>query len=114
MTEEFCKKTGLTTAQIEGKLILCYLDLSRVTTLPEGVTLDMVSAGDTAKAASSTITIRSRCHEAGGDWRPEPGSPKYMRDLMVAKRRAAKQTQSKTKAKRGDFITGPGGGKSFF
>lgn len=68
MTEEFCKKTGLTTAQIEG---------------------------DTAKAASSTITIRSRCHEAGGDWRPEPGSPKYMRDLMAAKRRAAKQPQSK-------------------
>lgn len=63
---------------------------------------------------SSTITIRSRCHEAKGAWVPEPGSPKYMRDLMAAKRRAAKQTQSRTKAKRGDFITGPGGGKSFF
>lgn len=47
---------------------------------------------------SSTITIRSRCHEATGTWVPEPGSPKYKRDLEAAKRRAAKQTQSKTKA----------------
>ena len=63
---------------------------------------------------SSTITIRSRCHEAKGAWVPEPGSPKYERGVAAAKRRAAKQTQSRTKAKRGDFITGPGGGKSFF
>jgi len=63
---------------------------------------------------SSTITIRSRCHQAKADWRPEPGSPKYERGVAAAKRRAAKRTQSKRKAKRGDFITGPGGGKSFF
>lgn len=40
---------------------------------------------------SSTITIRSRCHEANGAWVPEPGSPKFMRDLRNAKRRAAKR-----------------------
>ena len=63
---------------------------------------------------SSTITIRSRCHEAKVAWVPEPGSPKYERDVAAAKRLAAKRTQSERKAKRGDFITGPGGGKSFF
>ena len=63
---------------------------------------------------SSTITIRSQCHKANGAWVPEPGSPKFMRDLMITKRRTAKQQQSNSKAKRGDFITGPGAGKSFF
>lgn len=63
---------------------------------------------------SSTITIRSRCHEAKGAWVPEPGSPKYERGVAAAKRRAEKQTRSRAKAKRGDFITGPGGGKSLF
>ena len=45
---------------------------------------------------SSTITIRSRCHEAKGAWVPEPGSPKYMRDLMIAKRRDAIHKQAKS------------------
>ena len=44
---------------------------------------------------SSTITIRSRCHEAKVAWVPEPGSPKYERDVAAAKRLAAKRTQSK-------------------
>ena len=41
---------------------------------------------------SSTITIRSRCHQAKADWRPEPGSPKYERDLCAARERAERKT----------------------
>lgn len=41
---------------------------------------------------SSTITIRSRCHEAKGTWVPEPGSPKFMRDMQVARGKAERKT----------------------
>lgn len=31
----------------------------------------------------SIITIRSRCHLSKGTWAPEPGSPKWRRDMAM-------------------------------
>lgn len=39
----------------------------------------------------SIITIKSRCHQSKGTWAPEPGSPKWRRDMAMKARKATKK-----------------------